>query len=376
MQRFGRHSPGNSANKLSKPAPAYGNSTFNSNQTAGFGQNSNLTFHQQSQQSMGQKSPIIGGKVEVQTHGHGITPMMSDSSSMPQRDNRNRSRSPISQKYNLGVSSQGNSQNLAYRTNRSPRRSSNNRDSSFGSPMVFSKNNQSNVVASGQKSGTKLSIAPRQGQAQNQQQQQKQPMAQNPIFTDPNESLPVSMFAFKPLNTQDGNSNIQQQQTTANNLASQIDPKTNIRNSHTFVNPLEDTQMTNQNGLQSITYNNTNYSTTSTIRTNNFSQVGGESTTLMNSQYNIPEMVEKYKATKTQNKELKSMLIEKENEMNGIRRDNQKLREEIKSMLDPMGGKAVLREVKYSKFWKIRLIFLEIQEKFEGKRRQNQRTRI
>lgn len=73
---------------------------------------------------------------------------------------------------------------------------------------------------------------------------------------------------------------------------------------------------------------------------------------LNSSNYNINEMIEKYKATKTQNKELKSMLIEKENEMNKVRKDNQKLRDEIKSMLDPMGGKAVLREVKTWKlFW-------------------------
>lgn len=76
---------------------------------------------------------------------------------------------------------------------------------------------------------------------------------------------------------------------------------------------------------------------------------------MMNSQVSVNEMIEKYKATKTQNKELKSMLIEKENEMNRVRKDNQKLRDEIKSMLDPMGGKAVLREVSF-KILKITLI--------------------
>lgn len=47
------------------------------------------------------------------------------------------------------------------------------------------------------------------------------------------------------------------------------------------------------------------------------------------------------------------MLIEKENELNKIRKENQGLREEIKSMLDPIGGGSLLREVSFTKVTKL-----------------------
>lgn len=56
--------------------------------------------------------------------------------------------------------------------------------------------------------------------------------------------------------------------------------------------------------------------------------------------------MEKAKALQLQNKELKSMLIEKENELNRVRKENQGLRDEIKTMLDPIGGGSLLREVR------------------------------
>jgi cell shape-determining protein MreC len=63
------------------------------------------------------------------------------------------------------------------------------------------------------------------------------------------------------------------------------------------------------------------------------------------SDLNPNEMVEKYKALRNQNKELKQLLIEKENEINTIKKDNINLRSEVSEIMDPISGKTLLKQV-------------------------------
>lgn len=70
----------------------------------------------------------------------------------------------------------------------------------------------------------------------------------------------------------------------------------------------------------------------------------------MNSVSNVTEMtsgdvLDKYKAMKVQNRELKALLIEKDNQLNELKRDNLSKQDEIDKMLDPIGKQSVLKTV-------------------------------
>lgn len=68
---------------------------------------------------------------------------------------------------------------------------------------------------------------------------------------------------------------------------------------------------------------------------------------------NSQDIVDKYKAMKIQNRELKALLIEKDNQLNEIKKENLNYKEDISKMLDPIGQKSVLKTVKFNKFNKI-----------------------
>lgn len=52
---------------------------------------------------------------------------------------------------------------------------------------------------------------------------------------------------------------------------------------------------------------------------------------------------------KVQNRELKALLIEKDNQLNEIKRENMTKQEEIDKMLDPIGKQSVLKTVNHQK---------------------------
>lgn len=84
------------------------------------------------------------------------------------------------------------------------------------------------------------------------------------------------------------------------------------------------------------------------------------------------DIVDKYKALKLQNKELKALLIEKDNKLNELKRDNITKNDEIQKMIDPIGGKSVLKSVSIPK---PNPPTTEIQERAPKKERQDQRPR-
>ena len=62
---------------------------------------------------------------------------------------------------------------------------------------------------------------------------------------------------------------------------------------------------------------------------------------------NLEDAIEKYKTIKAQNKQLKKLILGKQNKINTLKKQNLELKEEIGQIMDPIGGNSLLKEVKY-----------------------------